>query len=454
MWKTSEIAGFAVTISYLSVAPVCAIVLDGTDSTGLFTGELAVFESDRTLRHLAFFEELAALDESDAEWRSVTAGMVVLRLVDAWMEDGPHAVNGDAWGLRAVRVAIEEIEPTVPARALLSSVVDAMEDAAVADMSAVAPRLLAYGRALEYDARYALAADVYRAVIAHTHPVDESDIATAAHLQLAACLRVSGNLSAAAEAYGVAGDIAQATDDVVGVLRARIGDARIAIQRGNLPRAEQLLDQAIDDSTDHDLVDVRSSALHERAGVAFFRGDYERSIQFAYEAMNTTTSPRERDRMLNDVATAFMRLGVLSAARDAYLVLTVTAQEQFTRWNATISLMEIAARSGSETLFERYRRELAEASMPSVLTVDYHIQAAEGYRLLGRTELACGHLERALGIASEHHFNQIVFYVEEALQRATVPVAPVAAFEPKSSNEVQEIAGAIRRMRDFAGAGG
>jgi tetratricopeptide (TPR) repeat protein len=411
-----------------------------------------VFESDRTLRHLAFFEELAALDESDAEWRSVTAGLVVLRLVDAWMEEGPHVVTADAWGLRAVRAAIDDAPDGAPVRALLSSVVDAMEEAAVADMSAVAPRLLAYGRALEYEARYALAADVYRAVIAHTHPVEESDIASAAHLQLAACLRVSGNLSAAAEAYSIAGDIANASDDIVGVLRARMGDARIAIERGNLPRAEQLLDQTIAESGQHKLVDVRSTALHARAGVAFFRGDYEQSIRFAYEAMNTATAPRERDRILNDLATAFMKLGVLSAARDAYLVLTVTAQEQWTRWIATMNLMEIAARDGSETLFERYRRELADVALPPFIAADYHIQAGEGYQRLGRIDLARAQLARALAVAAEHQFNQVIFYVEDALKKVASPATVAQATESTPSQEVQAIAGAIKRMREVAGA--
>jgi tetratricopeptide (TPR) repeat protein len=413
-----------------------------------------VFESDRTLRHLAFFEELAALDESDAEWRSVSAGLVVLRLVDAWMEEGPHVVTADAWGLRGVRAAIEEMDGGVPARALLGSVVDAMEASAVADMSAVAPRLLAYAQALEYDARYALSADVYRAVIAHTHPVEESDIAVTAHLHLGACLRTSGNRTAAAEAYRVAGEIAHATDDVVGVLRARIGDARIAIERGNLPRAEELLDQTIADSERAGLEDVRSRALHDRAGVAFFRKEYEHSIRFAYAAMNTTTSSRERDRILNDLATAFKQLGVLSAARDAYLVLTVTAQEQFTRWIATMNLMDIAARDGSETLFERYRRELADAALPPFLAADYYVTASEGYQRLGRTELAYGNLQRALAVATEHQFNQVIFYVEEALQRASVPTPITRPVEPQPSDEVQAIAGAIRRMRELAGASG
>jgi tetratricopeptide (TPR) repeat protein len=411
-----------------------------------------VLESDRTLRHLAFFEELAALDESDAEWRSVTAGLVVLRLVDAWMEEGPHVVTADAWGLRGVRAAIAEAYDGSPVRAVLGSVVDAMEECVVTDMSAVAPRLLAYGRALEYEAKYALAADVYRAVIAHTHPVEESDIATVAHIQLATCLRVCGNLGAAAEAYNTAGDIARAAEDIVGVLQARIGDARIAMMRGNLPRAEQLLDRAIEESAAPNLSEVRAKALHERAGVAFYRGDYECSIRFAYEALRTTTSARERDRLLNDIATAFMRLGVLSAARDAYLVLTVTAQEQFTRWNATMNLMEIGARTGSETLFERYRRELADVALPPMLLADYHIQAAEGYQILGQPQLACGHLERALSIANENHMNQVVFYVEEALQRVTTPVVRAqSTSEPESAEDVREIAGAIRRMRETAG---
>ncbi len=410
-----------------------------------------MLESDRTLRHLAFFEELAALDESDAEWRDVSAGLVVLRLVDAWMEEGAHSVHGDAWGLRAVRVSIEEIDAGAPARALLSGIVDAMEESAVSDMSVVAPRMLAYGRALEYEARYMLAADVYRAVIAHTHPVEESDIATTAHLQLGACLRTSGNLGAASEAYHLAGEIANVSDDIVGVLRARIGDAKIAIERGNLPRAEELLDATIADSGRHDLVDVRSMALHDRAGVAFFRGEFEKSVRFAYEAMNTTTSARERDRILGDLATAFMRLGVLSAARDAYLVLSVTAQEQWTRWLATINLLDIAARDGSETLFERYRRDLGAVTLPPFLAADYYVTASEGYQRLGRPDLACGHLERALAVATEHHFNQVIFYVEEALKRVGTPSAPTRHPEVHQSEGVQEIAGAIRRMREMSG---
>src|SRR3712207_4623056 len=44
------------------------------------------------IRHLAFFDALAEMDEEDASWRAVSAGLVVLRLLDAWLEEGPQTV--------------------------------------------------------------------------------------------------------------------------------------------------------------------------------------------------------------------------------------------------------------------------------------------------------------------------------------------------------------------------
>jgi hypothetical protein len=113
--------------------------------------------------------------------------------------------------------------------------------------------------------------------------------------------------------------------------------------------------------------------------------------------------------------------------------------------------MEIAARDGAETLFERYRRELADAPLPPFIAADYYIQAGEGYQRLGRTDLACAYLERALGVANEHQFNQVVFYVEEALQKLNARVASRPT-EREPSADVQEIAGAIKRLRELAQA--
>ena len=68
-----------------------------------------------------------------------------------------------------------------PIPSILRSVIAAMGHSRSADVHDVMPTLMAYGRALEYEAKWALAVDVYDTVVAHTHPVQESDAAIAAH---------------------------------------------------------------------------------------------------------------------------------------------------------------------------------------------------------------------------------------------------------------------------------
>ena len=61
------------------------------------------FDTTENMRHLPFFTELAALEGEDPSWRSVTAGLVVLRLVDSWIEEGAAAVTADTVTARSRR---------------------------------------------------------------------------------------------------------------------------------------------------------------------------------------------------------------------------------------------------------------------------------------------------------------------------------------------------------------
>jgi tetratricopeptide (TPR) repeat protein len=414
--------------------------------------EEVVFDSQRMLKHLAFFEELANLDESDPAFRAVSAGLVVLRLVDAWIEEGPRTVTADSWGVRAVRTIVEEADPGTPVRAILESIVDALDEASVVDMHAVAPRLMAYGHALDYEARWTLAADVYQTLIGHTHPLEDSDVAIVAHLQLAVCLRMLGDTEAAAESYRRAGQIAEAVGDMMGVLRARIGDAKIAIARGNLPHADGILADTAERAAELSLTNVRSMALHDRASIAVERGQYEQAIRFAYDALDGTNNERERDRVLADIAGAFYKLGVRSAARDAYVVLAATGQEQYQRWVAVLNLLEIAADDGQEPVFERYRRSLVDENLPPRLRALYLVQAGQGYHRLGHVHESRLHLQRAVEYAAQHKLNQIMFEAESALQDVkTARRAPTRFVEAPASvyEDVADVAAAIRDMRQL-----
>jgi tetratricopeptide (TPR) repeat protein len=374
----------------------------------------------------------------------------VLRLVDAWLEDGPAVGTDDGWSVRSVRNAITEVEDGTPVRAILDRVVDGLQHRKP-DIHVVVTPLMAYGKALEYDAKWRLAADVYHSVLAHLHPVEDSDASIAAHLRLGSCYRSLHLIEEATAAFAAAFEIATTVGDIVGVLRARVGEGHIAVLRGNLPRAEDILNETIERAKGEALRDVRSKALHERSNVAHFRGQYELAIRFAYQALSHSESPEERDRILGDIAVSFLELGVYTAARDAYLVLSATAQEQYTRWAATLNLLEISSQTGAEMLWEIYRRQLVGQKLPPYLATNFELILGTGYQRFGDFAKARAHLQRAMSMAGEHGLNQILFAAEEALFQIETPTPPRRAPE-KLSLDVEEVANAIRELRESVGA--
>ena len=407
-------------------------------------------DEPQMLRHLPFFEELSSLDDQSPAWREASAGLLVLRLVDSWLEDGASAVRG-GWGVRAVRECIDAIAPGTPVRAILSGILEGMSDATDVEPRIVTPRLMAYGQALSLDAHYALAADVFETIVAHAHPLEEHDLVTDAYLLLGASRRTLGRFDDAAVAYALAGDVAATANDIARVLRVRIADAKLSMERGNLPDAERVLEETIGHAAAAGEHEVEALARHQRATVAIERGDYELAIREGYRAFGHLPSANARDRALGDIAAAFAELGCRSAARDANLILAATAQELHTRWVATINLMEIAFLDGREPVFEQYRRELADASLPPMLGAFYHLYVGRGMQMFGRVDGARREMARALEIAEVHGLNKIVFEAERSLQaldRAAREAARVASDPPPS---VVEVADRLRALRTQAG---
>jgi tetratricopeptide (TPR) repeat protein len=406
-----------------------------------------------SLPHLAFFEALAGMDEGSSGWREATAGLVTLRLVDSWMTEGRAVVAPDGWSLRAVREAIQRVDRGSSIRSILTSVVDTMQALRDVRVTTLAPRLMAYARALMYEAQWSLAADVHRTIISYAHPVEDADVVIDANMQLGACLRTMALWKEAATAYSVAGQIAMMAGDMVNVLRSRVSEANISIDRGNLPHAEAILEETITRTgTVPAFAETRALALHARAHVASLRGDYEQAVRLGYDALEGVRTQTARDRILSDIATAFFDLGVRSAARDAYLILAATAQEQYVRWAAIINLMELAALDGQQTVFEEHRRELSTAILPANLSAYYFFYVGQGYRLFDRDRAAEAALSRAIEIASANQLNQVLIQAEAALNEVRAgrtPTSPVGVQE--ASHDVMTVAAAIREMRELAG---
>jgi tetratricopeptide (TPR) repeat protein len=409
-------------------------------------------ESDGMLRHLAFFEELAKLDESDASWRSVSAGLVTMRLVDHWLAGECCGVAVDSWAVSAVRGAIEEVSETTPVRRILTAIVDTMTSSSGLEFHTLCPRLIAYGQALEYDAKWSLAADVYQIVSEHADAEADADLVVTAHLRLGGCHRNMGDLDAAARSYDRASAVALPAGDLIGVLTARLGEAKVAMSRGNMPRAESILEETLEQAESAGLDDVRSRALTDRAYIAGSGGRYQQAIRFSYDALELSKTQRDRDHTLANIATGFRYLGLFDVARDAYLVLASTAQEQYIRWMSELNLMELAALQGMELDFDKYRRDLAAADFTPQLRVTYLVHVGRGYSALGNSEAGMPYLERAIQLASEYGLNQLMFEAEEAFvearrrrARRSLPSVEIV------DSSIHDVIDAIQCMKETAG---
>lgn len=408
------------------------------------------------LPHYAFFEALARCEnESCAEWRTTSAGLLTLRLFDDWVMEGGSAVSLDSWGLRCVRESISAIDAGSSVRALLTSLVDSMQLARHARVAVVAPRLMAYARALQFDAKWALAADVYRTVLQNAEPASDTDVVIAANMQLGACMRVLAQWSEARGAYAAAAEVAAFTGDVANVLKARIAEANVMTARGNLPAAEKILDSVIEAAEQTGLREIRGFALHDRGVIARKRGDLDAAVTYTYEALSSYENQAAKDRALADLAATFFDLGLHDASRDANLVLAATAQENYTRWVAMLNLLEGAAYARKETVFEQYRRELLGENLPAALKVDFEYYVGAGYRLFGHLDRAKTWLSRAVATASSIQANEMLIKAEQLLSEMRSG-SEATATETKTqvacpSRHVAEVAEAIHEMRSLAG---
>src|SRR5579859_5175738 len=132
---------------------------------------LPTIDTNGTLRHRAFFDALATTDESSDAWRAARAGLVTLRLLDAWCDyrhDGQASLatmrareKAFKYETDAVQNVIAELPANGAERRLLSTIVARTVEAHDGETPRFIAPLFAYARALHVRGAWALAADVY-----------------------------------------------------------------------------------------------------------------------------------------------------------------------------------------------------------------------------------------------------------------------------------------------------
>ena len=407
--------------------------------------------TDYTVLHAPFFEALSKVSEvSSQDWRRLSAGLVCLRLVDRVSMNGGASTDACALQLQATWEKVEALDTSDAVRRVLASLLQSLEADGSRYFVTARPRLMAYGRVLELESRWALAADVYETVTrlcrAHRDIGDAND-AAAACIRLGECWRHEAKWDDAQRAFRDAAAHAAFANDLPTALRARCLDASVTSERGNLPRANAQLRRVASEARAAGLKDALALAFHGRAHVAFQRGRFETAVRFAFRAVRGLRDPLARDRALGDVAAAFAELGVRQSARDAHLILAATTQEPFVRGAAWINLMELAALDRMEPLFEQYRRQLATEKLPPRLAGYYHFYAGRAAWQFGRVETARSEYERAVELAEKNGLAQLSLDIDRAVPILnSAPSSPPPACAPPS--RTAPVARALVRMRE------
>jgi len=408
--------------------------------------------------HLPFVEALSALSsDSDPDWTTMSAALLVLRVVDAWAQ--PGAVTDDEIALRVATIApvVEAVDDDELRTALRTLIVAVGQRD---DLGALESRLIVLGRTLEARARWELALDVYSSLLAlrrldvyssllalrrHSTPHAEVE----AYIRIAECHRHRAEWELAESAFATAAHVAANGGDHAAALRARCYGASVKAERGNLDEADTQLSAVESEAVDMRRIDLLALARHGRAHVAFLRGNVELAARLAFEALENLPDPRERDRALADVAAAFAELGVRSAARDAQLIISATTQDSYVRWTSLINLMELAAGDRVQPAFEQYRRALVAERLPPRLAGYFHYYSGGGAHVFGNAPAARDEYRRALGIATRAGLTPLARDAAAALRALDGESAPPGAPPTRDPTPATAgIAGALARADD------
>jgi tetratricopeptide (TPR) repeat protein len=399
------------------------------------------------IRHQTYFDSLGSMNEDSASWRSAFAGLSVLRLVDAYANTG--SADPANWAqLHSVRTAIESVSEGDPVRGVLTTVLEEVTKRGAID-DTVCSSLLAYGRALDYEASWGLATDVFSTVAKMTRPERNAKLAVEAQVAAGGAARRNGDWDVSARAYSQAAYIADTLGDREGVLTVQVGIANTYMAKGNLPQAQTILDDVLVQARDQAFEQVQAIALHSRGALAQRKGDHSEGIKLAHEALNLTNNPAERDSVLEDIAAMFTEIGLHNAARDTHLILAATAQTKMVRGSAMINLMELAGIDGMPEAFDSYARELALAPLGPWLRSHYLLFLGEGMSRLGRPEASEDALKEAISFAEANQIHQVSFKAQSALSTIRATTRPTKQFVAPPTWVPEEVSTVVRAISEL-----
>lgn len=373
------------------------------------------------VRHLAFFRAASAEPEGSTEYKTLLAGLLVMRLLDKWRSrvDGDRELKFHEFV--AVKRTVESIADS-PVRRILADLVNTISAFTDGSADTRVPKLIAYAQLLEHDARYDPSADVYLTAIELT--TNDRELLPLCYQRAGVCLRKLGFIDRAAELYRTGLAVAAENGDQFWSLRLRMSTARIEFHKGDLPEAERQLDAIIADADTLESP-AAAEARHERGQVAYARDQDALAAEYFYAAMKTYLDPQKKLLAMHDLASTLVDLGHLQYAKTALSAIHNSANATTElRHHAALNLMRIAVLSGEQVKYDQLRRELAEARLTGHQRAHYHVFVGQGYLKFGEAARAREEFAEALLVAEQHRVYKVLIDAEELLKATNVARPP------------------------------
>jgi len=323
-----------------------------------------------------FREQLRSSEWAERERVPRTAGFAILQAIAIRVDP---KVAPDSSDIDMARVVVDTLPQDATSQALSSllCVIDSDPPAPAG------PALMEYGKTLEDNGAYELAADVYQLAAELGRREQGLKLAPAALVRVGACLRNIGKYPEAEKAYRAAAAVAQEIGDYVAELLSEVGRAKVAIEQDNYGAARRQLDRVIVAARQRDLRHPLAMALHDRGSLSNREGDLESALVDLAESITLQADRAHQIRVLADVGVTLRQLGLIDIARDVFVCVHDESPKTDTRCAQMINLMDIAAYQQQWDDFDRLRRQLEVMDLSPYRQCEFLDTLAEGMALRG-----------------------------------------------------------------------
>jgi tetratricopeptide (TPR) repeat protein len=408
------------------------------------------------LRHEAFLEEAARRGAAHPLGQDPLVGYLAMHAVD-------HAIQFGRDSIPARSVAGKVMTETLllpdesPCKSRYYELLEAIRRGASWETLCV--RLSQLAEALEGEGRFAEAEDVYRTLVeAHELPGVAAEVgepaAVKALLGCARNLRKQAEFDQAEEWYARARDRAREAKLPDLEVSARVGLARLTIERGNYPKAQEILDEIHRDFVGVELSPhARGSIFHEMAIATKFR-DRGKALRLLWEAFKAYDDAGDRQLVLFDIANELLESRCFGSARRAFELLEAHGTKEVAR-EAKRALLEIAWRTADRVLFGRVWADVSQSldDLRPLTRAECCLYAGKALRRFGREAQGRALLVQALSIAQAFGISEVLVAADQAIQvEADAEIASLPETDTEAIEAVSEEVDALWRSNSLVPA--